>query len=290
VGFLIGTDEAGYGPNLGPLVISASVWRVPEGVRPGDLYGRLRDVVVPTPARVAENRSSRVAMADSKVLYQPGKGLADLERGLLATLALLDRRPRTWREAWDALAPESADARRSIPWYADYETPLPLDADPAEREPLAEALAAGLAAADVRLLDVRSRAIFPQEFNGLVEHHGSKAAALSHATLDLAARLTAPLADEPIRMVCDKHGGRNRYARLLAEHFFPWLIEIYGEGRAESLYRFGPPNRRVEVRFLAKAESCLPAALASMASKYLRELAMRALNAFWCRRVDGLRK
>ena len=30
MGYLIGTDEAGYGPNLGPLVISASVWHVPR--------------------------------------------------------------------------------------------------------------------------------------------------------------------------------------------------------------------------------------------------------------------
>ena len=34
--FLLGTDEAGYGPNLGPLVISASVWEVPDGG--DDLY------------------------------------------------------------------------------------------------------------------------------------------------------------------------------------------------------------------------------------------------------------
>jgi hypothetical protein len=46
----------------------------------------------------------------------------------------------------------------------------------------------------------------------------------------------------------------------------------------------------VEVRFHTKAESHLPAALASMASKYLRELAMEALNGFWCRRVDGLHR
>ena len=38
-----------------------------------------------------------------------------------------------------------------------------------------------------------------------------------------------------------------------------------------------------------KADSHLPAALASMASKYLRELAMRAFNDFWRRSVDGLR-
>ena len=89
-------------------------------------------------------------------------------------------------------------------------------------------------------------------------------------------------------MICDKHGGRNRYGPLLAEHFPEWLIEVRGEGRQRSVYRFGPPERRVEVCFRTKAESCLPAALASMASKYLRELAMQAFNDFWRRRVPGL--
>ena len=40
--YLLGTDEAGYGPNLGPLVISASLWEVPEGVRGDDLYERCK--------------------------------------------------------------------------------------------------------------------------------------------------------------------------------------------------------------------------------------------------------
>jgi hypothetical protein len=45
----------------------------------------------------------------------------------------------------------------------------------------------------------------------------------------------------------------------------------------------------VEIRFVAKGENFLPAALASMTSKYLRELAMRAFNQFWCTRVPNLK-
>jgi len=286
---LIGTDEAGYGPNLGPLVISATLWEVPDGVRNEDLYRLLGDVVTAQP-RDAEQNGRRVPMADSKVLYQSGKGLSRLEHGLLAALALLDRRPATWRQLWEALAPDAIGPRESIPWYAGYETAIPLGADGRATEQAAAALRTGFAAAGVRLLEVRSRVVFEAEFNRLVDHYGSKGEALSQTTLALVAGVCRPLPAGQIKIICDKHGGRNRYQHLLAEHFPERLIEVYAEGRDRSVYRFGPPERRIEIGFHAKAESHLPAALASMASKYLRELAMEALNAFWRRRVPGLQR
>jgi hypothetical protein len=138
-------------------------------------------------------------------------------------------------------------------------------------------------------MEIRSRAIFPAAFNELLSRCGSKGAALSHETLALVAQLMERIPDGPIRVVCDKHGGRNRYGPLLQDRFPESLIEIYAEGRRRSVYRFGPPQRRVEFRFQTKAESHLPVALASMASKYLRELAMRAFNEFWCGRTADLR-
>lgn len=300
--YLIGTDEAGYGPNLGPLVISATVWQVPEGVRAGDLYRLLEGVVAAprhgdasdaTPPRrrkrgPPQNGLPPIVIGDSKALYQSGKGLGLLERGLLPALGALGRPARWCREVWEALAPDAADARRAIPWYADHDRPLPQDAEPEEIERLGRILQDRLATAGVRLLAIRSRAVFEDEFNRLVQRHESKGTALSHATLGLLAEVVGPLPSSPIAVLCDKHGGRDRYAPLLRTAFPGWLIEICGEGRQQSIYRFGPPKRRVEVRFQAKAESHLPAALASMASKYLRELAMQGLNDFWCRRVPGL--
>ncbi len=287
--YLIGMDEAGYGPNLGPLVVSATVWQVPDSVCGEDLYERLAGVIVRTPAEAAEKPHTRVAVADSKTLYKPGAGLRQLERGLWTAFALLGQRPRTWIDVWNALAPASADWLQAIRWYAGYDVQVPLDADPAELEPPAAAVREGLAAADVHLVELRSRAVFPERFNELLRQHGSKGTALSHETLGLAAEMIEPLNNGPISVVCDKHGSRNHYAELLGEHFPDRLIEVYAEGREQSIYRFGPPQRRVEFRFQTKAESYLPVALASMVSKYLRELAMRALNAYWCNRVPKLR-
>jgi len=285
--YLIGTDEAGYGPNLGPLVISASVWRVPDGVHADGLY-RLLEGTVAGPGRLEDVSPARLVIADSKVVYQAGRGLAPLERSVLAAMALVGRRPATWREVWDGLAGGSLDPCHALPSYTDYDAPVPLEADAAEIHSLAEGVERGFRAAGIELVSLRSRAIFEAEFNDLVERHGSKGTVLSHATLELAARALAPLVQGPISVLCDKHGGRNFYQRLLSEWFPEWLVEVYGEGRAESLYRFGPAERRVEFRFQAKGERCLATALASMASKYLRELAMRAFNAFWCGRLPGL--
>lgn len=289
MGYLIGTDEAGYGPNLGPLVISATVWEAPDGVGGEDLFGRLGHVIAERIADVSDNGGPRVAMADSKKLYTPDKGLRHLERGLWAALGLCGHRPGQWRDAWHALAPEAVRRLPAAPWYADYNEPAPVDVGVEEIAPLADALQTGLAAAGVRLVAVQSRVIFADEFNDLLDRYGSKGIGLSYETLALAARMIEPLPASPISVICDKHGGRNRYGPLLSRYFPDWVIEIHGEARERSVYRFGPAERRVEFCFRTKAESCLPAALASMASKYLRELAMRAFNDYWGQRVPGLR-
>ncbi len=286
--YLIGTDEAGYGPNLGPLIISASAWEVPDGLRSEDLYRQLDGIVAASPAEAARKGPDCASIADSKVLYQSGKGLRLLERGLLAALAATGHRPRRWCEIWEILAPQSALAQSALPWYHGYEACLPVDCDAAEIDHLAAVLSAGLAKAGVRLIGIYSRPIFEPEFNRLLDEHDSKGSLLSHATLRLAAEVLASLPAGSIHVLCDKHGGRNRYAALLSDAFPGSFIEVRAEGCEQSVYRFGPPKRRVEFRFQAKGESHLPAALASMASKYLRELAMRALNSFWCQRAAGL--
>ncbi len=288
--YLIGTDEAGFGPNLGPLVISATVWQVPDGVQATELYRLLADVVATVPRRGRAGEPLRVAIADSKSLYQPSKGLRHLELGVLAALGVLDRFPARWSEVWDALAPGGPVCWRSIPWYGGYEVALPIAVTREELDRLTAAFRTGLTAAGVRLIEMRSRVIFEAEYNELVEQHGSKSTALSHATLDLVSEVSQTLGREGISVVCDKHGGRNSYQHLLSEHFPEWLIEVYGQSRERSVYRFGPHDRRMEVVFQMKAESFLPAALASMASKYLRELAMEAFNAFWCGHVAGLQR
>jgi ribonuclease HII len=285
--YLIGTDEAGYGPNLGPLVISATLWELPDGLLDADLYDVLSDAVAPN-ARAAAGQDLPV-FADSKAVYRAGDSLALLERGVLALLAAVERQPASWREGFETLDGGGSAVRARMPWYRDFDLPLPLCAEPSRVAADAERLRRAMSNAGVSLRHVRSRVVYVPEFNEMLDRYGSKGSVLSLATLELVADSLEGIPQGPIRVLCDKHGGRNKYAGLLQDMARPGLPQVVIESRAESRYLFGPPSRRVDIRFSAKGERFLPSAVASMTSKYLRELAMLALNRYWCERVSGLR-
>ena len=280
---LIGTDEAGYGPNLGPLVISATAWHVPDELGDTDLFDVLGSAIS------RESSEGRIAIADSKMLYKPGQGLAALERGVLASLAASGHVAQRWRDLWPALCPTVDSLLDDVPWYAEYDEPLPVDEDPQQIHALANCLKTALNEAGVSLQCVRAAAVFPSRFNRLLDCHTSKGAALSDETLGLVQDVLDCCPASQVWIRCDKHGGRNRYGPLLQSRFPDHLVEIRREGRGESIYCWGPKSRRIEIRFVAKCEFYLPTALASMVAKYLRELAMRAFNAFWHDRVTDLR-
>jgi hypothetical protein len=258
---------------------------LPKSIETDDLYALLGEAIVQKPR---EADRDHIAMADSKVLYQSGKGLGHLERGLFASMAMLGHRPRSWREVFTVLAPQVLAELDEIPWYVGYDEPLPIDTSEEQLDRDAELLRKACDAASVQMVAIRSQVVPPVQFNRLVDATGSKGVVLSGLTLELVADAIDRVETGSIHVLCDKHGGRNRYADLLGEYFPDWLIEIHGEAREVSRYRFGPSERRVEIAFQMKAESTVPAALASMAAKYLREISMRAFNRFWCDRQPDL--
>ncbi len=281
MGYLLGTDEAGYGPNLGPLLIGATLWQVPDDQLNVDLYDTLSAAVTSTP-----RDRKRLCIADSKRIYKPKGTLSRLEQGVLAGLSSLGKQPRTWPSLWDALDQQAAVEQQELPWYQTHKCEIPRAADLADISKHAERLVALQSKA--KLVDMRARAVFPPLFNDLVERYDSKGAALSLTTLRLIRSQLETLEPAPVRMMCDKHGGRNRYLALLQDIFPDQQIRIVEESRQISTYRWGSAETGVVISFQAKGEGFLPAALASMICKYLREISMEAFNQFWCSRVDDL--
>lgn len=283
--YLLGTDEAGYGPNLGPLLVAASLWHVADEEEL-DLYVRLKKSVT---AERKNAQDRRLVLADSKQLYQSGGDWKGLESGLFSLLRLLGEPPTTMRALWNRLAPEDHAANAWPLWRREFDCDLPRHTDAAECAEWSENAARELQDAGVRLVAIRCRALFPAEFNAACEKLGNKSTALSHATLELASGLIAEHCDGPVAMSCDKHGGRNKYCSLLQQFFPDHFVEVHEEGRDRSRYAWGPPERRVRAEFQARGERWLPSAVASMAAKYLREVAMLAFNDFWLRELPGLR-
>jgi ribonuclease HII len=287
--YLLGTDEAGYGPNIGPLVIGASLWCVHSNSTDNvDLYETLSAVVSDT----AKDRTQRLAIADSKKLYSSGDSLALLERGVFAALDCLQRPVATRSELFQALG---TPWRNTLPWQAGIEQKLPRYVSREQCTLNGSALQVGCDAAQVELLDLRSVVLHADEFNARCEQLGNKAAVLSAATLTLVREIIAQQKNAPMRIVCDKHGGRNSYAALVMEEIVQFdtggtmpMLQTICEGRAASAYRWQVGEHVREIWFMAKGERFLPAALASMVAKYVRELAMQVWNEFWQQHLPGL--
>lgn len=289
--YLLGTDEAGYGPYLGPLVVAATLWRVHDAAlsSPPDLYERLSTGVTSDPADAA-----RLAIADSKQLYSSGGTIGQLERGVLSALSCLGRSTTTWQNIWNTVSP---DHRCGLPWHRTFDCALPAVSSREELAGGSELFGRACGAGRVELVDLRAAVLHPSDFNERCDRLASKGAVLSAATLGLAREMIRDRRDAPVQILCDKHGGRNHYAALVWEELaaeeaigtlgFP--IQTICEGREESIYRWQSGEVPREIRFVTKGERFLPAALASMTAKYLRELSMMAFNAFWAERVPNLR-
>ena len=139
--------------------------------------------------------------------------------------------------------------------------------------------------ANVTLRAIRSEIVSPERFNSLVRECDNKALALSRISLNLLRSVWNPDDDLPTLVICDKHGGRNRYDDLLAEVLDDRMVFAVGESRERSVYRVGS----TELRFQMKAEANFPVALASLVCKYVRELSMQVFNQFWAEHVPGLK-
>jgi len=288
---LIGTDEAGYGPNLGPLVVAASAWRLPDADEAADRLARMA-------AEIGAAAGSRQPpWADSKQLYKPGSGLGAIERGVLAALSATTQAataekarggiPSDGAALSERLGIDNPVATAPAEWPRLMAMAIPVATSPASLAALAGSVATILPAHGIQLVAVACRLLHPAAFNALLDSGLNKSDILSKTTLELAADLRALAPGEPAVVWCDRHGGRKSYAALVGRHFAAPLVRTLVETAASSAYEI--PAAEVRIEFTVGGEARVPVALASMTAKYLRELAMAAFNAHWTTLEPGLR-
>lgn len=258
----------------------ATVWEVPDGDEPTDLYDALSDTIRPS-----GDDDGRLLIGDSKHVYRSKGGIEPLEFVVLTAMAMRGECPATWRALWRDLAPHVVPCMDHVPWYAKFDATLPIGKHGESFQERALGWRERGERQGVRLHGIAADALFAQQFNDELDQRDNKSDILGQHTLRLVRRVCDQLPRASTWIQCDKLGGRNRYAGLLQSVFDADWVDVLAEGRDVSIYRWG----LTECRFTAKGERMLPTALASMTAKYLRETAMMAFNAFWHNHVLGLR-
>jgi len=291
--YFMGVDEAGYGPNLGPLVVAASLWSAPSEfderqfstALAGDFACRSYTIHCP-----------HVPLGDSKRLFAPQSGLGTLEAGLLALLPLLPQTvPVIGQGAslgafLDRLSTQASRHQlQSLAWYAGFERrqmPQALS-DVCELQRLTTVARQSLQGSAIELVDLQAEIVCEPLFNREVTTTGSKGAVLSRVTLDLVTRLLQQ-SSAATEVFCDRQGGRKNYLpQLLAAMPDEWFHET-AQSPLRSSYR-SQGARLIEVHFSVGGDSFPPTALASMLAKYIRERLMEVLNHFWKAHVTELK-
>ena len=304
--YLIGIDEAGYAPNLGPLVVAGSLWKVPD--LDIGLYERLADSVS------NQLDDKRITIADSKSIHVSTGTLAPLESNLLPVLRMV--MPSAVRKFSDlvTLIPNidfglfrTESAQQSLDWGdedipanvldqlavepsingCDLELPTAIAAD--ELQSRAKTFESNCRRQKVRLMKLTFVPIFPTAFNVLADRMGNKASLLSATSLTLVKELLRATANDDVTVVCDKHGGRNQYAHFVERFLASKPVESVRESERSSHYYWTESKRRFDILFNAKGESFMPVALASMLAKYVRELSMKLFNQYWQLQQPNLR-
>jgi len=295
---IIGIDEAGYGPNLGPLVIGASIWVAPSA----QLIDGCLELLAPEfRAETWRPSSDFIPLGDSKKIYKPGLGLDGLLAGVDFLWAPGALRPTSTSMLLHSVAPGDARRVEKQPWYSPS-FDAAFDAGTAAETEVDNRAKRKLDSLGMKCIGLRARVIDEEEFNRVVALAGNKSTALSEWSIGLIAdclhnyfRANAGIAPsvQKIEVYCDRHGGRKRYAPVLS-HILgrasstevvaaeePLWLDVVEENSECSRYQGTWKGRELTVQFRVRGDSLIPSAASSLLAKLLRELMMVRLNRFW---------
>ena len=281
-----GIDEAGFGPLLGPLVVTGVAFRVPDS----QAHRCLWDTLSETCTRPPDRDSRRLAVADSKQLFRGRADFSALERPALVMLAVAGQRPRNWRALLEALAPDATAPLDRYPWYAGRNLDLPLSGGVGDIGTRANAVRRNMVEERVELVGVFAEPILEEQFNHLISKTGNKAVAMLGTALRVIDRVLRCAPDPRVRLCVDRLGGRVHYREALQTAFPQFELQILEECPERSAYRLANSSRVCRIEFVAGGEDRhFAIALASVFSKYLRELYMHVFNDYWSGQVTSLR-
>lgn len=283
---LAGIDEAGYGPLLGPLVVSGAAFRVPEEQLDTCLWSTLAE----TCTRDVRKSSRKLAITDSKKLYQSRKTLAPLERAALVMLAVSGERPTSFEALLETVSPGAVNALAPYPWYREANVEIPVSDDLGDVATRANAVRRDAQTAGVTFVGAFAEPLAEGDYNRMVLRTRNKAVVSFGLALRVIDRLVKFAPKETIRVCIDRQGGRTHYRDPISTAMPEYDMHVLEETDARSAYRLECASRVCHIEFTTNAEDRhFAVALGSIYSKYLRELYMHQFNRYWATRQRGLK-
>jgi ribonuclease HII len=282
---LVGIDEAGFGPLLGPLVVSSTAYSLARHSPDTDLWRLLNKSVAGTRKRLA----GRLFIADSKKAYSRSIGIKHLQRTVLACLKSLGHEPATLHQLLSCLCPDCLPRLSNYPWYSQTET-YPLNVDRADIAIASTVFEDDMTSNNIKLLHLKSCCLDVAYYNKMVRSVRNKASVLFTATSVLIKHAFENFAAGELQIIVDRQGGRVHYRKILQRMFDDMHLTILAQSPACSSYELRTGSRKMRLHFVVGADSrFLPTSLASMASKYIRELLVDNINRYFAAHCASLK-
>ena len=274
---LAGIDEAGFGPILGPMVVSSSVFSVPDNLIKADLWQSLRKSV----GKNRKHLAGRLLITDSKKAHTKQQPVRHLQRAVLSCLSCLGKKPATLTDLLSLLCPDCLERLQSYPWYQRLGSNQ-MVVNEADIKLASAVLADDLSSNDIELLGLDSCCLDVAHYNNMVANVKNKSSVLFTATSQLIQHVIDNFPGEDIQIIIDRQGGRVHYRKNLQRMFSNMDLTILKETSANSSYELAANGKSIRLHFVIKAdENFLPVSLASMVSKYLRELLIGNINSYF---------
>ncbi|HBJ39089.1 MAG TPA: hypothetical protein DDZ51_30955 [Planctomycetaceae bacterium] len=310
---LIATDEAGYGPRLGPLVIVATAWRLsPQW----DIS--TADCMLREPLHI--DNVGKFHIDDSKRIFKRPKAKA----GEPTSASSIDRITDAVAH-WVGLPVPSIDTAnwlRSVatddfgslvkqPWFKTLAAKRSLTRTTtagSTADPITEALIRHWSRGGWQLVSIAARIIDAASFNAMLDRSGNKADLLSDSTCGLAIKLANRIyetSDRSVIIQSDRFGGRAYYAGLVQHHCPQYNVQVTAQSSQSSSYRLTDstePTRSIQPTphasnrhgaktkerpttidwsFTVGGDSFPPVAMSSIIAKSTRERLMDLLNRYF---------
>lgn len=282
---IAGIDEAGYGPTLGPLVVTSTIFQIPE-TKNSDIWELLKDSVSKKKSRDNEY----LVIDDSKKLYSKSKGLGKLEEPLLSFIFNLKGRVNSFKNLVQNISEINGEEYADYPWYYNKDLLIPVDVEDQKILMASSKLSDCLEKADVKFLDIKSVPVYVAKFNSEVIETGNKSVLLFKKCANLITDIWCKFGEMSPVIYVDRHGGRKRYLPLLYPYFDGCIAKIHKETNSESIYEIIDDKKKMLIHFVQKAETKhFPVALSSMCSKYIRECFLMMFNLYWQEKQPGLK-